>query len=140
MIKVLPKGLSEKMNNCIHIVNFLKASSLNSKIFSLLLMKITAKAIDVNDIFVDVSVTANVVYSCKYPDDGSSSYRNVYKNIVCICCFGRYFHYQAIEHFCFSLQCEKMGSEYQSLLFHTRLCLGLHGEKFSQDSSRSGTK
>jgi len=33
MIKVLPKELSEKMNDCIHIVIFVKARALNSRIF-----------------------------------------------------------------------------------------------------------
>ena len=36
MIKVLPKELSETMNGCIHIVNFVKPNGLNSRIFSLL--------------------------------------------------------------------------------------------------------
>jgi len=36
MIKVLPKELSETMNGCIRIVNFVKPSALNSLIFSLL--------------------------------------------------------------------------------------------------------
>jgi len=33
MIKVLPKELSEKMNDCIHIVIFVKARALNSEFF-----------------------------------------------------------------------------------------------------------
>jgi len=36
MIKVLPKELSETMNDCIHIVNFVKARALNSRLFALL--------------------------------------------------------------------------------------------------------
>jgi len=36
MIKISPKELSETMNDCIHIVNFVKAKTLNLRIFSVL--------------------------------------------------------------------------------------------------------
>ena len=36
MVKVLPTELSETMNDCIRVVNFIKARALNSRIFSLL--------------------------------------------------------------------------------------------------------
>ena len=35
-VKVLPKELSETMNDCIRVINFIKAKALNSHIFSLL--------------------------------------------------------------------------------------------------------
>jgi len=79
-------------------------------------MKITAKAIDVNDIFADVSRAAATIISstfatvlyCKCTGDGSSSYRNVCRNVVYVYCFASYFHYQAIQHFYFSLLCDEM--------------------------------
>jgi len=39
MIKVLPKELSETMNDCIQIVNVIEAKALNSQISLLLCMK-----------------------------------------------------------------------------------------------------
>jgi len=33
---IIPKELSETMNGCIHVVNFVKTSALNSRIVSLL--------------------------------------------------------------------------------------------------------
>jgi len=60
-----------------------KVEGLNS-----LIMKITVKENDVNDIFADVSVTP----ATKCTDDSSRGYRNVFKNVVYIVFFGRYFH------------------------------------------------
>ena len=36
MVKVLPMKFPEAINDCIHIVNFIKTRALNSRIFSLL--------------------------------------------------------------------------------------------------------
>jgi len=55
-------------------------------------MKITAKATDANDIFVDVSVTAATIIRIFAAVNDICSYRNVYKNVVYIYCFGGYFH------------------------------------------------
>jgi len=68
MSKVLPKELSETMNGCIHIVNFVKPSALNSRIFSLLCEEMGSEH---QSLLFQTS--ARWVYGAKFSQHSSSS-------------------------------------------------------------------